>query len=89
MASSVAEVKALYRSFLRVARDFPHYNLRHYIKRRAETGFRKHASDTDPESLKELWSKAKVELEVAKRQSVLYGMYERPQKSVLDTSKRS
>ena len=88
MAASSAEALSLYRSFLRVSRAFPHYNIKEYIKRRAGEGFRINARESDPAAVEKVFSKAKADLELAKRQSAIYGFYERPHKGVLDATNR-
>mmetsp|Transcript_1169 Transcript_1169/g.3426 ORF Transcript_1169/g.3426 Transcript_1169/m.3426 type:complete len:89 (+) Transcript_1169:246-512(+) len=87
--ASPAEVRALYRAFLRVSHSFPHYNLKDYIKRRAQLGFRMHAGETDKEALQTILAEAKVELQVAQRQSVVYSMYERPHRNVIDLRRKA
>lgn len=84
MAATAAEALSLYRSFLRVARDFPHYNIREYIKRRAGDGFRRHAGEGDPEAISSALERGKTDLSLARRQSLLYAAYETPHRSVLD-----
>ncbi len=57
--------------------------LRRYIKRRAREGFEESASVTDPSAIKSLLAAGKQELEVAKRQSLVYQLYGRKYKNVL------
>jgi hypothetical protein len=83
MLTSSAEALSLYRSFLRVSRVFPHYNVREYIKRRAGEGFRLHAQESESALLNKAFSKARSDLDLAKRQSMVYGFYQ-GQKSVMD-----
>jgi hypothetical protein len=54
-----------------------------YIKRRAKEGFAESQSITDAAALEQLWQRAKEELEVVKRQAVVYGLYARKHKSVM------
>lgn len=82
-APTSAEVRSLYRMFLRTAQQFQHYNMQHYVARRASEGFRKHAAETEPEVLSQLWKKAKDDLAISKRQSVIYTLYEAPHKSIM------
>ncbi|KAL3690549.1 hypothetical protein R1sor_016858 [Riccia sorocarpa] len=69
---SPAEAKALFKAFLREARKFPNYNIREYVKRRAKEGFRECQSITDPSAAAAAFADGKQQLEVAKRQSIVY-----------------
>ncbi|KAK9832894.1 hypothetical protein WJX74_001055 [Apatococcus lobatus] len=79
-----AEVRSLYRAFLRESVKFPNYNIREYVKRRATTGFRQHATEKDTAVLDSLRQQAQADLEVVKRQAIVYHLYSRKQKSVMD-----
>ncbi|GMH37363.1 hypothetical protein BSKO_05236 [Bryopsis sp. KO-2023] len=81
---TAADVRALYRAFLRQGELFPQYNIREYIKRRAREGFEAQRKTTQPEAIEAAWKKAKEDLEVAKRQAVVYSLFSRPQKSVME-----
>ncbi|KAG1656613.1 hypothetical protein FOA52_008436 [Chlamydomonas sp. UWO 241] len=77
------EVKSLMRAFLRGGAQFPNYNIREYILRRVKDGFREGAGESGPSSAA-LWAHAKEEYSVMKRQSVVYGMYARKIKNILE-----
>ncbi|XWS37297.1 hypothetical protein CRYUN_Cryun19dG0031000 [Craigia yunnanensis] len=79
-----AEVLQLYRSLLRVARQFCDYNIREYTKRRTIDGFRDNKKLTDPSQLSTALSDGKAQLEVAKRQAVVYSLYAPEVKSIMD-----
>ncbi|KAK9823181.1 hypothetical protein WJX72_000887 [[Myrmecia] bisecta] len=81
---SAAEVKALYRALLKEGRKFPNYNIREYVKRKTKEDFRAHKAEADASVVEQLWTKAKSEYEIAKRQAVVYGMYARCQRSIMD-----
>lgn len=53
------------------------------MRRKAIEGFRAHKGETDAQKLSELLQDAKQELEVVKRQSLVYSMYARKQKSIM------
>lgn len=81
---SAAEVLSLFRSLLRVARQFPDYNIREYTKRRTVDAFRQNATLSDPSSISSAFSHGKSQLDVAKRQAVVYSLYAPPLPSVMD-----
>ncbi len=61
---------------------FPDYNVREYIRRRARDQFRGGvAGESAPTAM---LAQAKAELEVWKRQGVVYGLYNRPQRSIME-----
>ncbi|KAK9916913.1 hypothetical protein WJX75_008719 [Coccomyxa subellipsoidea] len=74
----------MYRTFLKHGAKFPNYNIREYVWRRAREGFRAHVGETDAQIVSELVQGAKAELEVVKRQSMVYSLYARRQKSIMD-----
>ncbi len=55
-----------------------------YVKRRATTGFREHAAVTEEAILDSIFQQAHSDLEVVKRQAIVYHLYSRKQKSVMD-----
>ena len=57
--------------------------LHRYIKRRAQEAFRGPKSSADAAAVEQQWQRAKEELEVVKRQSVVYSLYARKHKSVM------
>ncbi|GAU19834.1 hypothetical protein TSUD_170600 [Trifolium subterraneum] len=81
---SPSQILSLYRSFIRVARQFPDYNIREYTKRRAIDAFRQNAKLSEPSSISEAFSFGKSQLDVAKRQAVVYSLYVPPLPSVMD-----
>lgn len=80
----MAEVRALFRAILREGRKFPNYNVREYVKRRAREGFHEAAGLSDPPAVAALVKKAREELDVVKRQSIVYSLYTRKVKNVLE-----
>jgi hypothetical protein len=81
---SAHEIKSLFRAYLRLGRNFPNYNIRHYIQRRAKEDFHALTKNTDTAAAEAAWQKAKGELDVWKRQSVVYGLYGRRGKTVME-----
>lgn len=81
---TAAEVKALFRAFLREGRKFPNYNIREYIKRRSKEEFHANADLCDPAVLVTLWQGAKQQLEVVRKQSLVYNLYGRKVKNILE-----
>jgi len=65
-ASSAVEVRSLYRSLTRQARQFANYNFREYAKRRTRDAFREHGAETDERRVQELMQKGLQELQVLK-----------------------
>ena len=58
--------------------------LRSYVKRKAQDDFRAHRGESDPGRLSQLWSHAKAEFEAVQRQAIVYHLYARQHKSVMD-----
>ncbi|GMJ00031.1 hypothetical protein like AT5G61220 [Hibiscus trionum] len=83
-APTRTEVLHLYRSLLRVARQFGDYNIREYTKVRTSDAFRDNKSLTDPSQLAAAFSDGKAQLEVAKRQALVYSLYAPKVKSIMD-----
>ncbi|KAI9088435.1 hypothetical protein K1719_029884 [Acacia pycnantha] len=81
---SRAQIVSLLRSLLRTARQFPDYNIREYTKRRAIDAFRHNQSLTDQASIASAYSDGKAQLEIAKRQAIVYSLYAPNIKSVMD-----
>lgn len=63
---------------------FPNYNIREYVRRRAREQFKEASKVSDEGQSMELWSKGKETIEMVKRQAVVYQLYARKQKSVMD-----
>ncbi|KAG9152658.1 hypothetical protein Leryth_020868 [Lithospermum erythrorhizon] len=78
------EVLHLFRSFLNVARGFPDYNIREYIKRRSIDAFRQNKNLRDMSEVVELFKEGKTQLELAKRQSIVYSLYAPKVKSIME-----
>ena len=83
-APSRAEIVSLFRSLLRTAAKFPDYNIREYVRRRTIDGFREKRGLVDTSAIAEVYSDGKSQLEVAKRQAVVYSLYAPPVKSVME-----
>ncbi|XP_015879880.4 uncharacterized protein LOC107415951 [Ziziphus jujuba] len=78
------EALSLFRSLLRIAREFPDYNIRDYTKRRTIDAFRQNRSLSDPSSVSSAFSDGKSQLEVANRQALVYSLYAPKLKSVME-----
>ncbi|ERM99899.1 hypothetical protein AMTRI_Chr10g650 [Amborella trichopoda] len=86
---SRTEILGLFRSLLKTARKFPDYNIREYMKRRTIDGFRQNSKLTDAPSVSSAFLDANSQLEVAKRQAVVYTLYAPPIKSVMEIKSTS
>ncbi|KAI3717738.1 hypothetical protein L1987_69531 [Smallanthus sonchifolius] len=80
---SRTEIFSLFRSILRSARQFPDYNIREYTKRRTIDSFRDNKTLSDPASIAAAFSDGKSQLEVAKREAVVYSLYAPKIKSIM------
>lgn len=83
MPSSAAVFK-LYRSFLREGKKFPNYNVREYVQRQAREKFRENAAGKQSAAVDEQWSKARETLALVQRQAIVYTLYARKNKSIMD-----
>lgn len=63
---------------------FPNYNIRQYVKRKAREDFELHKHDQKESVVAKVWASARSELDVVKRQALVYHLYARKQKSVMD-----
>lgn len=81
---SAGEVCKLYRAFLREGRKFPNYNVREYVKRRAQEGFHQHAGESEAAAVQKLWEKAQSDLDLVRRQATVYTLFARKHKSIMD-----
>lgn len=54
-----------------------------FVKRRAGERFREMQQSTNPEAIAVAWDKGLAELEVVRRQSIIYGLYAPKEKSVM------
>ncbi|OIT20261.1 PREDICTED: LYR motif-containing protein 4 [Nicotiana attenuata] len=85
MASpSRGEVLTLFRSLLKTARQFPDYNIREYTKRRTIDAFQQNKDLSDPSKVAAAFSEGRSQLEVAKRQAIVYSLYAPKVKSVME-----
>ncbi|PIA62990.1 hypothetical protein AQUCO_00200777v1 [Aquilegia coerulea] len=85
LAPSRREILTLFRSLLRTARQFTDYNVREYAKRRTIDGFRQNRDLVDPSTISSAFTEGKSQLEVAKRQAVVYSLYTPKVKSIMET----
>ncbi|EXC11031.1 hypothetical protein L484_015251 [Morus notabilis] len=83
-APTRSEVLSLFRSLLRTAREFSDYNIREYAKRRTVDAFRDKRSLSDLSAVSAAFSDGKSQLEVARRQAIVYQLYSPKVKSVMD-----
>ncbi|KAL6649607.1 hypothetical protein ACP70R_013831 [Stipagrostis hirtigluma subsp. patula] len=83
-APTRAEVLSLFRSLLRTARQFSDYNIREYTRRRAADAFRENRALADAPAAAAAFANGKKQLEVAKRQAVVYSLYAPKAKSVME-----
>lgn len=83
-APSRKEVLLLFRSLLKTSRQFCDYNIREYSKRRTVDAFKQNKSLSDPSALSAAFSDGKSQLEVAKRQAVVYSLYAPKIKSIME-----
>ncbi|DBB04048.1 TPA: hypothetical protein ACH3X1_013103 [Trebouxia sp. C0004] len=65
-------------------KKFSNYNVREFVQRKAKADFRSNAAQTDKTAIEQMWMQAKRDLEVAKRQTLVYSLYGSRQKSVMD-----
>ncbi|XP_058070295.1 uncharacterized protein LOC131219260 [Magnolia sinica] len=79
-----AEILSLFRSLLRTARSFSNYNIREYARRRTADGFRQNRNLSGPSSISSVFSDGKSQIEVAKRQAIVYSLYAPKAKSVME-----
>ncbi|KAL3513094.1 hypothetical protein ACH5RR_025811 [Cinchona calisaya] len=83
------EVLSLFRSLLRTARGFSDYNIREYTKRRTIDAFRHNKDISDASSISTAFADGKSQLEVAKRQALVYSLYAPKVKSVMELNHSS
>ena len=84
VAPSRAEVLSLFRAFLRTARKFSDYNIREYMRRRAADAFRDNRALADTPAATAAFADLKQQLEVWKRQVLVYSLYAPKTKSVVE-----
>uniref|UniRef100_R7W270 Complex 1 LYR protein domain-containing protein n=1 Tax=Aegilops tauschii TaxID=37682 RepID=R7W270_AEGTA len=78
------EVLSLFRAFLRTARQFSDYNIREYTRRRAADAFRENRALAHAPAAAGAFADGKQQLEVAKRQVLVYSLYAPKAKSVVE-----
>eukprot|EP00897_Mesotaenium_endlicherianum_P008027 jgi/Mesen1/7252/ME000373S06318 len=83
-APSAAQVRSLYRRLLREGSKFSSYNVREYAKRRVKEAFRESQQVSDLAQKTELFAEGKKQLEVVKRQVIVYSLYAPSVKSIMD-----
>ncbi|KAK1651374.1 hypothetical protein QYE76_069179 [Lolium multiflorum] len=83
-APSKAQVLSLFRAFLRTGRKFSDYNIREYTVRRAADAFRDNRALADAPAAAAAFADGKQQLEVAKRQVLVYSLYAPKAKSVVE-----
>ncbi|RMZ24854.1 hypothetical protein D0859_11096 [Hortaea werneckii] len=69
-STTALEVRSLYRSLYRQARQFAAYNFREYAKRRTTDAFREHKGESDARRIQELMQYGLKELQVLKDGSI-------------------
>ncbi|KAL5723059.1 hypothetical protein ACHQM5_006503 [Ranunculus cassubicifolius] len=83
--ASKSEILHLLRSLLRTSRQFTDYNIREYAKRRTIDGFRANQTLSDATSISNAFVEGKSQLQVAKRQAVVYSLYAPKVKNIMET----
>lgn len=84
MAASAGEVRHLFRALLREASRFSNYNVREYVKRRAIDAFHQYQDQSDPAVVDAAFKRGLQQLEIARRQSLVYSLYGPRVKSIMD-----
>jgi hypothetical protein len=82
-AASRSAALSLYKQLLKVSSGWKNYNFREYSIRRTKEEFRKNKAVTDPAAIEQLLAKARENLEVIRRQSLISNMYAKEQ-SILE-----
>lgn len=83
-APSPAQVMQLFKALLREARKFSNYNVREYVKRRTIDGFQEYRGSSDSAAIAAAYDYGKQQLEIAKRQAIVYNLYAPRVKSIMD-----
>ncbi|KAK8953523.1 hypothetical protein KSP40_PGU000064 [Platanthera guangdongensis] len=81
---SRSEVMFLFRSLLRTASKFSDYNIREYVRRRTIDRFRENSCLSDSASVAAAFTDGKSQLEIARRQAIVYSLYAPKVKSVME-----
>ena len=58
--------------------------MREFVQRKTKTQFRRYASETDSAVIAQVWNQAKKDIDVTRRQALVYSLYGSKQKSVMD-----
>ena len=83
-APSPTQVRELFKALLREGRKFSNYNVREYVKRRTVDGFHEHRGVSDPAAIAAAYEYGVGQLEIAKRQAIVYKLYAPKVKSIMD-----
>ena len=78
------EALSLYRNLLRTGKKFPNYNIREFVLRKTRQEFRRNRDLQEAELITKAIAEAKKELEVARRQAVVYSLFAPSLKSIMD-----
>ncbi|PKU72133.1 LYR motif-containing protein 4 isoform X1 [Dendrobium catenatum] len=84
VVASRAELLSLFRSLLRTASKFSDFNIREYARRRTIDGFRENRHLSDPASVAAAFADGNSQLDIARRQVLLYSLYAPNVKSVME-----
>ena len=68
--------------------SFPDYNVREYIRRRARDQFRTGVV-AESGGASTTFARAAEELQVWRRQAAVYGLYHRPQRSIMEVGEKA
>ena len=82
-AEPISHGSSFHNSCSTAGRKFTNYNVREFVQRKTKADFRSNAKQTDKAVVEQLWLQAKQDLEVAKRQALVYSLYGSKQKSVM------
>ncbi|KAK1295954.1 hypothetical protein QJS10_CPB15g01369 [Acorus calamus] len=81
---SRGEILSLFRSLLKTASKFSDYNIREYVKRRTIDAFRDNKTLSDPNTVCSAFMDGKTQLEIARRQSIVYSLYAPKAKNIME-----
>jgi len=83
-APSPTRTRELFRTLLREGRKFSNYNVREYVKRRTIEGFKENKNVSDPSALAAAYDYGVKQLEIVKRQVIVYNLYAPAVKNIMD-----
>ena len=69
---------------MRTGKKFPNYNIREFVLRKTRQEFRRNRDLQEAELITKAIAEAKKELEVARRQAVVYSLFAPSLKSIMD-----